>query len=170
MAKGSLPEKTGNPQGALDVNADLEQALLEQMEAFKILEQRISEIETRMERMKTFLSGGEVNGEKVNGVQQHLGFIKERLDEVERAVMSRELGVPTSLPRDLYQGLTAAELFKTLLAAGFQATATSYPQVVIGRSDQGARDARLADLIKACHHCVVTIAKQMPDMLKAEAK
>lgn len=157
--------KTGN-----QTPGNLEDSVLELLECVRELGNRMTTSEERMEKIKVALSGGEIDGKRIGGVHQSLTAISERLTEVERVALNSDFGVGTRLPNDVYEGLTPAMLFQALLASGFQSASTAYASVMIGRGNEGSREARLRDLITACHHAVTVCARIMPDLVSTAAK
>lgn len=159
-ATQSPPEKTRNHGGTPD---DLFDVLAE-------LEGRVSKAEERLEKVKLAIGGGEdANGGMVNGVQQLLVMLDQRVQEVESVALKHDIGLADRIPQDLYKGLTPSDLFREVLSGMVQATLSTHPNIMT-RGQDVLRSARFSEAIKAAHQVVCTVAKTIPGVLTEEAK
>lgn len=96
-----------------------------------------------------------------------LQTFSERLEEVEKGLSNLDLGKSPTIPGEVYDGLTPADVFKSSLHGLLVASLTTHPTILGSKPELQA--AHLRRVIELAYRTMSVATERMPKLVKASA-
>lgn len=133
------------------------------------LDKKITGLEAKLERLRTALAGGTIDGDKYVGYGEQISTINGKLEDLEALAVRLDVSGPP-IPESFYASLTPDQLFLSILQVTMRCYFEQYPRILTENGKPASQQSHLREVVATSKFLFETAVGLFPKVTVEKTK